>query len=463
MDCRSTPRKLVFVIDTSGSMTGLTGSSAAKRELSDAIRNLSENTQFAIVVFNGTVDVWQQKLVPANEANKKAAIVYVQSQMARASYRVVRCAGNGLHFRRRGDLLFVRWRTDQRQISWPRSTSSTSSRPATAAGASRSTRSASLPACRTAPMEWFMKTLAEQNCGPYRRRRRIASARAARSPERPADFQPALGVWYYWQAMKLPWSIADARQAIATGTLKPSELVAECLRRIDRWESKVHAWASSIASGPGRGTSLGHAWTPSSWQTLPLAGIPLGIKDIFDVAGLPTRAGSPLTSADAGGRGRDGVARLRAAGAIILGKTVTTEFAYIDPPATRNPWNLSTRPADRAAGRRPPRHWACAWDRSVRKPAVRLFVRPRFAESSDSNRRFGRIDRAGVVVSSPSLDHVGALAGNVADLEVLWRVLADPQPAALAGVACRRANETAAAEHHHLPCIYHAQHKAERP
>ncbi len=76
--------KMVFVIDTSSSMAGLR-LVAAKRELSEAIHNLRENTQFAIVVFNGEVGVWQRKLVPANQGNKKAAILFVQSQPARSS------------------------------------------------------------------------------------------------------------------------------------------------------------------------------------------------------------------------------------------------------------------------------------------------------------------------------------------------------------------------------------------
>ena len=76
--------KLVYVIDTSGSMTG-GRLAAAKRELCESIHNLRQNSDFAIVVFNGEVGVWQRHLVPANESNKRAAIAFVQSQMARSS------------------------------------------------------------------------------------------------------------------------------------------------------------------------------------------------------------------------------------------------------------------------------------------------------------------------------------------------------------------------------------------
>ena len=110
----------------------------------------------------------------------------------------------------------------------------------------------------------------------------------------------------------------------------------------------------------------------------PLHGIPIGIKDIIDVAGWPTHCGSPLRDR---ARRRAAtppvVARLRKAGAIILGKTVTTEWASFDPPPTRNPWNLDAharRLVQRQRRRR--RRWRCAWPPSARKPAARSSARP---------------------------------------------------------------------------------------
>ena len=84
----------------------------------------------------------------------------------------------------------------------------------------------------------------------------------------------------------------------------------------------------------------------------PLHGIPVAIKDVIDVAGLPTRAGS-ATRAQAPAAAIDAqvVAQLRAAGAIVLGKVHTTEFAYFDgPPPTRNPWNLAHTPGGSSSG-----------------------------------------------------------------------------------------------------------------
>ncbi|HBO44057.1 MAG TPA: hypothetical protein DD670_09010 [Planctomycetaceae bacterium] len=138
--------------------------------------------------------------------------------------------------------------------------------------------------------------------------------------------------------MSNPPTLAEAAQRIRRKEVSPLELVRDCLDRIDRLDGRIRAWVhvdrdaaldaaqrmtEEAAAGKFRG---------------PLHGVPVGIKDIIDVAGLPTRAGSPLrenhltANADA-----PVVAGLRRAGAIILGKTVTVEFACFDPSPTRNP------------------------------------------------------------------------------------------------------------------------------
>ena len=82
----------------------------------------------------------------------------------------------------------------------------------------------------------------------------------------------------------------------------------------------------------------------------PLHGIPVGIKDIIDVAGLPTRAASPLRDGHRAADDAPLVAGLKRAGAVVLGKTVTTAFASFDPPPTRNPWDLSRTPGGSSSG-----------------------------------------------------------------------------------------------------------------
>jgi len=160
-------RKLVFVIDTSGSMAG-GRLEAAKRELNDAIRGLNEESQFAIVVFNGDVEVWQRKLAIANKGNKEAAMVYVQSQPARsatASYDALEMA-----FTYDAEAIFF--------LSDGAPTSGKFVAPTDIINVislgNRSRRESIYtigiaPGLPDSPMEWFMKTLAEQNMGQYRR------------------------------------------------------------------------------------------------------------------------------------------------------------------------------------------------------------------------------------------------------------------------------------------------------
>src|SRR5439155_1581418 len=112
----------------------------------------------------------------------------------------------------------------------------------------------------------------------------------------------------------------------------------------------------------------------------PLHGIPVGVKDIFHVAGMPTTAGAGPFAHETPAEDAPAVGRLRAAGAVILGKTATTEFAYLDPAATRNPWNREHTPGGwpgsssgrgrasrRSRSRRPSIGWrrpaapSCAW------------------------------------------------------------------------------------------------------
>ncbi|HEX4143148.1 MAG TPA: amidase [Pirellulales bacterium] len=261
--------------------------------------------------------------------------------------------------------------------------------------------------------------------------------------------------------MKRPCSIAEAHREIAAGTLKPSQLLAECLRRIDRWEPQVHAWAlvdrERAVAEAHRLDGLGH----EQLAALPLAGVPLGIKDIFDVAGLPTRAGSPLSSTAPAAADAPCVARLRAAGAVIVGKTVTPEFAYIDPPPTCNPWNLTHTPGGSSSGSAAAVALGMCLG-SIGSQTGGSIIRPAaYCGVAGFKPTFGRVDRTGVLVSSPTLDHVGPLAASVTDLAVLWHVLADrrSEPPAQPAAESSPAHAEHASKWHHLFSWHHAEHK----
>ena len=160
----------------------------------------------------------------------------------------------------------------------------------------------------------------------------------------------------------------------------------------------------------------------------PLSGWALGVKDIIDVAGLPTLAGSTLPDSRPAVSDSPIVTQLREAGAIILGKTVTTEFACFDPSPTRNPWNHHHTPGGSSSGS------AAAVAVGMCLAAIGTqtggsIIRPAaYCGVCGLKPTFGRLNMSGIVPVSTSLDHVGPIAGSVADLLVLFAVLADEVP-----------------------------------
>jgi len=145
--------------------------------------------------------------------------------------------------------------------------------------------------------------------------------------------------------------VRDLAAAIVSGELSPVALVERCLARIAAVDARIQAWryvdgerALAVAREREAEVRAGHICGP-------LHGIPFGVKDVIDVAGLDTlcnsrsRQGSPPAQIDA-----EQVAAMKVAGAIVLGKVHTTEFAYFDPPPTRNPHNLGYTPGGSSAG-----------------------------------------------------------------------------------------------------------------
>ena len=193
-----------------------------------------------------------------------------------------------------------------------------------------------------------------------------------------------------------PWRIDDARH--------PEAAVA-ARERIAEVDEHVRAWVTPVPSEPaGDG---------------PLAGVPVGIKDIVDVAGVPTRCGSralvdtPPAEADAGI-----VRLLRAAGAVVVGKTVTTEFAYFDPGPTRNPHDPTRTPGGSSSGS------AAAVAAGMVPLAVGTqtagsVVRPAsYCGVASLAVARGVLPHDGVAPLAPGLDTLGLFAATVADLAV---------------------------------------------
>ena len=148
-----------------------------------------------------------------------------------------------------------------------------------------------------------------------------------------------------------PGRIADLARHIREGELSPADLVRGCLDRIKVTEPAIKAWREVCVDTVVTEAEQRAKEVEGGIVCGPLHGIPVGIKDIIDVAGVPTRCNS-LSRADAAPATADAeiVSALRAAGALILGKTQTTEFAYFDPSPACNPHNIEHTPGGSSSG-----------------------------------------------------------------------------------------------------------------
>lgn len=218
-------------------------------------------------------------------------------------------------------------------------------------------------------------------------------------------------------------TISEYASQIRAGTLRPSELVARCLKRIDALEPRIRAWVCIDRDQALAAAKQLDAELAEGKYRGPLHGIPVGIKDIVDVRGFPTRAGSPLTSEASVTQDAAVVARLRAAGAVILGKTVTTEYASFDPPVTRNPWNLQHTPGGSSSGS------AAAVAAGMCVAAVGTqtggsIIRPAsYCGVYGFKPTFDRLPLDGVVPFSRPMDHIGPIAGCVDDLKIMFEAM----------------------------------------
>jgi Asp-tRNA(Asn)/Glu-tRNA(Gln) amidotransferase A subunit family amidase len=197
-------------------------------------------------------------------------------------------------------------------------------------------------------------------------------------------------------ALVAPWRLADARYPTAGDDAR---------RRIAEVDGQVRAWVTVL---PGDTPEPGGG---------PLAGVPVGVKDIVDVAGVPTLCGSRVRAGAAPAAQDAAIVRmLRAAGAVVLGKTVTTEFAYFDPGPTRNPHDLARTPGGSSSGS------AAA----VATGAVPLAVGTQTAGSVVRPASYcgvaglavarGTLPVDGVSPLAPGLDTLGLFAATVADV-----------------------------------------------
>lgn len=197
------------------------------------------------------------------------------------------------------------------------------------------------------------------------------------------------------------------------------EVLDAALTAIDRLDDRVLAWVTVDREGAERAATDADRRLRRGEPRSPLDGIPIGVKDLIDSAGLRTTYGSPLFETHVPDADAHVVATLRRAGAVIVGKTVTTEFATFDPPPTRNPWNLAHTPGGSSSGSAAavaadmvPGAVGTQTGGSTIRPAsycgvVGLMPSP------------GWVGRSGIYPCSWSLDRVGTFGSSVADVAML--------------------------------------------
>src|SRR5919108_5739619 len=142
----------------------------------------------------------------------------------------------------------------------------------------------------------------------------------------------------------------EGARLVRDGVISSEQLVQACLDRVAAVDKDVEAWAFLDPEHALAQARAADEWRLSGQPIGPLHGVPVGIKDIIDTADMPTECGSPLYAGRTPARDATVVARLRGAGAVIMGKTVTTEFATRTPGKTRNPHNPGHTPGGSSSG-----------------------------------------------------------------------------------------------------------------
>ena len=210
---------------------------------------------------------------------------------------------------------------------------------------------------------------------------------------------------------KLLLSACEAAHQLAQRTLRAEDLVRDCLERIDVREPEVQAWTHVARDAA---LARAKALDQGAHQGL-LHGLPIAVKDLIATADMPTSYGSPIYSGHQPANDATCVALAREAGAVVLGKTVTTEFATFQPNQTRNPHNLAHTPGGSSSGSAAavadgmvPLALGTQTAGSLMRPAAYCGV-VAFKPS------FGGINRAGAKPLSDTLDTVGTIARSVPD------------------------------------------------
>jgi len=224
---------------------------------------------------------------------------------------------------------------------------------------------------------------------------------------------------------RLNWvGAVEMARLVREGRVSAEQVVSACLARVREVDAQVQAWAFLDEEHALARARAADEYRLSGRPTGPLHGVPVGVKDIIDTADMPTENGSALHAGRTPSRDATVVARLRAAGAVVMGKTVTTEFATRTPGKTRNPHNPDHTPGGSSSG-------------SAAAVAAGMVPLALGSQTTGSTIRpasycgvygfkptHGLISRHGMLALSRTLDHVGLFGRSIDDVALLASVLA---------------------------------------
>jgi aspartyl-tRNA(Asn)/glutamyl-tRNA(Gln) amidotransferase subunit A len=234
---------------------------------------------------------------------------------------------------------------------------------------------------------------------------------------------------------ELHWlGVAAAAQAIAAKELSPVELMQALLDRVATLDPRLNAFIRLDAEAAMAAAQAAETEAAAGRLRGPLHGVPVGIKDIIDVAGLPTTGHSKILKDNIAGADAVCVQKLRGAGAIVMGKLATHEFAIGGPsfdlpwPPARNPWNTDHHPGGSSSGSGAgvaaglfPMALGTDTGGSVRNPASCCGI-------VGLKPTYGLVSRRGVFPLSYTLDHVGPMTRTVADNALMLQAIAGHDP-----------------------------------
>ena len=218
-------------------------------------------------------------------------------------------------------------------------------------------------------------------------------------------------------------TVSELASAIRRGDLSPTSVTEAFIERIEQLDPSIRAWVSTSRADALEASQRLTREAKQGHFRGPLHGIPVGVKDVYDVAGMVTTCGAPAFAHSRPEKDARSIAFLRQAGAVIIGKTVTTEFALTDPAETRNPWNLDHTPGGSSSGsgaavaaHMVPAALGTQSLGSVLRPAA-------YCGLVGFKPTHGRISFQGVAPVAPTVDHVGFLTKSVAEARLLLTVL----------------------------------------